>query len=431
MYSPRIGPRLKYAATHLITEVMGLDLHFTCNLDEARSASIPVINYSGSEIAGSVRIMPYGLLEEKGIIRQSIDVVEKDGTPFFFMTTREGAPGFDLFSSSFYMLSRYEEYLPFREDKHGRFPFAGSMACKYSLAEEPLVELWTFRLKKYLSEKYPRIEFPEREFSYIPTIDIDIPWAYRNRNFWRTAGGFARSLLKAEMNDIISRYRVLFRGQRDHYDTFELIDKIHNEYGFSPCFFFSAGTYGKFDKSISLNHPDYRRLISSIAVNNNWGIHPSHLSNDNPAILCKEIKELTAITGYPPVRSRQHYLRLRFPGTYRLLTEHGIQEDYTLGWPEAPGFRAGTATPFKFYDIEKDEATSLTIYPLHIMDGSLRDYLQLQPDEAVSHACRIVDRIKDVSGTLVTLWHNESFSEKGKWKNWKNVYLEIAKSVIS
>lgn len=431
LYSPHIGPRLEYSATQVICGIIGLELHFTCDLHQARSASVPVINYSGHEINGSLRILPHGLLDEKGISSKSIDIKIRDGLPVFFVTCDGADICFDLFSASFYMLSRYEEYLPFRKDTHGRFPVSESIAYKYSLTEEPLVELWALKLKENLIKKYPLMKFPNREFSYLPTIDIDVPWAYRNRSFWRTTGGFARSLIRGEMKDLVSRYRVLFRGHRDHYDTFELIDRIHNEYGLSACFFLSAGTYGKFDKSIPPGHPGYSGLIRRIACRSNWGIHPSYLSFNYPAMLCKEINELTAITGLRPLRSRQHYLRLSFPGTYRMLIEKGIQEDYTLGWAELPGFRAGTSTPFKFYDIEKEETSSLTIYPLHIMDGSLKDYLQLQPDDAADHALRIINKIKYVRGTLVTLWHNESFSEEGRWKNWKNVYLEIVKSAMS
>lgn len=431
LYSPHIGPRLKYIATQMVAGIMGMELNFTSDLNEALTTSVPLINYSEHEIAGSATIIPYGLLDETGIRDHKIDIYKRDGTPVFFVAKNGKDPGFDLFSSSFYMLSRYEEYLPFTADQYGRFPFIESMACKHSLVEEPLVELWTSKLKECLLEKYPGLKFPERKFSYIPTIDIDIPWAYLNRNFFRTAGGFARSLLKFEIDDLISRYRVLFCGQKDHYDTFEMIDKIHSEYGFSACFFFSAGTYGKFDKSVPLIHPQYSRLICSLAQSNKWGIHPSYSSYDDPALFRREIKELAAITGHQPFRSRQHFLRLGFPGTYRLLINNGIKEDYTLGWPEMPGFRAGTSIPFKYYDIEKEEETLLTIYPLHIMDGSLKDYLKLQPDEAAVHACRVINRIKDVGGTLITLWHNESFSERGRWENWKHVYLEIAKSVIS
>ena len=431
LYSPVISNRLKYAAGQLIEGIMGMELLLTGNPDEARSASVPVINYSADEIDGSVKIMPSGLLEEEGIRRQSFEILKKGGIPFFFKTSDNTDIHFDIISSTFYMLSRYEEYLPFRADRHGRFPFSESMACRYSLAGEPLVELWACCLRDNIERLYPRITFPANQFTFIPTIDVDIPWAYKNRGILRTAGGVAREILNARFSELLLRLKVIAGNAADPYDTFSLIGQIHAGYGLDPLFFFSAGTYGRYDKCISPGNSGYKNLVRDISGKYSWGIHPSYLSADDPGLLRREVASLHQLTGSKPVRSRQHYLRLRFPDLYRKLVEAGIYEDYTLGWPEMPGFRAGTCTPFRFYDIEMEESTSLMIYPFQIMDGSLLDYMGLDPDKAVLAACRIADRVKDVGGTLITLWHNESFSDRGRWENWTGVYHEIVKCALS
>jgi hypothetical protein len=431
LYSPATTPRLEYVAGHMAGEILGLELLFTSHLPDALSADVPLINYSPEAIPGAVNIVPHGLLDETGIYRQSIDVSRVDGLPLFFQCSGKCDAGFDLFASSFYMLSRYEEYLPSIKDRHGRFPFSESLACRHDLAEEPLVELWALKLKECIERKYPRISFPVKQFSFIPTIDIDIPWAYKNRSFWRTAGGLARSFLRADLVELSARYRVLFRGEDDPYDTFDKIEKIHECRGLSPVFFLPAGTYGRFDKCIPASNPRYRRLIINISGKYQTGIHPSYNSFDDPGLLRDEIKELAVISGKIPSRSRQHFLRLGLPESYRLLIANGILEDYTMGWPEIPGLRAGTCNPFKFYDLEKEVATQLKIFPFQIMDGSLRDYLELKPDQAAEYASRIVKMVRKANGTLITLWHNETFSGSGRWKNWENVYLGIINEVVS
>ena len=428
LYSPSVTPRLRYIASHLASEMLGVELLFTANLNEARSATMPLINYTASQVPGAVNILPHGLLGEKVIRTQETVPVNRDGIPLLFPSAGLDDTGFDVFAASFFMLSRYEEYLPFKKDFHGRFPYVESMACRHSLEEEPLVDLWAMILKETIIRKYPAVSFPEREFSFVPTIDVDVPWAYRNRGWWRTAGGVARSLLRGDIDDLRSRYRVLLMGDPDPYDTFDLMEKIHKDYGVSPVFFFSAGTYGMYDKCISSGHPEYRRLIEGISGRYEWGIHPSYLSYDDPFLLKKEMELIAGITGTAPVRSRQHYLRFGFPGTCRILAGSGISEDYTVGWAEIPGFRAGTCTPFLFYDLEREEPSDLKIIPFQVMDGTLRDYLELTPEAAADHALRIVKKVRDVKGTLVTLWHNESFSGVGRWNNWKNVYLEIIKA---
>ena len=44
------------------------------------------------------------------------------GLPVFFQTTSDSDIPFDVFAASFFLVSRYEEYLEFQPDAHGRFP---------------------------------------------------------------------------------------------------------------------------------------------------------------------------------------------------------------------------------------------------------------------------------------------------------------------
>ncbi len=427
-YSPEVSPRLRYIASHLIVELLGWDLDFTCNYDEAISASIPLINYSARPVPGAVNVCPAGLLEENNITPQSPGIEFHEGMPVLFRSFATDDAGFDLFAASFFMISRYEEYLPHTKDMHGRFPFRESLASAYGVAMEPLVELWAGQLRNNIKLKYPGVVFPDRQFTFLPTIDIDIPWAYRNRGLWRTCGGVARGLLRGELRETVFRARVLLNLEDDPYDTWPLIDQIHEQAGLSPLFFISAGTYSSFDKCVQGNNPEYRQLIGRISGKYRTGAHPSYYSYLDGRLMKKEIGQLSDMTRMPVLRSRQHYLRLEMPVSYRLLAENGIREDYTMGWAESPGFRAGTCTPFLFYDLMRESVTPLRVIPFQIMDGSFRDYLDLDQGQSASIARNIVQRIKDVKGTLVTLWHNQSFSEKGRWKGWQNVYTDIIKS---
>lgn len=424
-YSPIITPRLRYTAMHMMSMLPGADVVFSSNRDEALSASIPVINYSPFSMGGALNVLPDGLLEEKGV--RNIDVkpaTTGKGTVLFESKGGDDI-GFDIFAASFYMLSRYEEYIPSGDDLHGRFPWKNSMVSRYGLTAEPLVDQWAVMLREALVRKYSAVSFPEREFRFIPTIDVDVPWAYKNRGIWRTVGGFGRSALTGGFEDLKMRYRVLFRGVHDPFDTYGFIRETHRSCGVPPVFFFSARGYGKYDKSVSPFNPEYRGLVRELSAAFDWGIHPSYRSYGDPGRLKKEADMLAAITGVHPVRSRNHYLRFSFPDSCRILEAAGIKEDYTLGWAEMTGFRAGTCTPFRFYDVERDEMRSLVLYPFQIMDGTLCDYMKMEPEQAAAHASEIVAKVRRAGGTLVTLWHNESLSETGRWKNWKNVYLEL------
>jgi hypothetical protein len=120
--------------------------------------------------------------------------------------------------------------------------------------------------------------------------------------------------------------------------------------------------------------------------------------------------------------SRQHYLMLSFPHTYQQLQKLGIREDYSMGYAANSGFRAGTFTPFRFYDLTTECETTLVIHPFAVMDVTLRHYLKLTPDDALERIKQLIDKVRKVDGTFTSLWHNESLSEHGVWKGWRGIF---------
>ena len=56
-----------------------------------------------------------------------------------------------------------------------------------------------------------------------------------------------------------------------------------------------------------------------------------------------------------------------------------------------------------------------------------RQYLRLNPDEAIEKIREIMDKVKKVNGTFISLWHNESLSDKGVWQGWRKVFEEVVR----
>lgn len=96
-----------------------------------------------------------------------------------------------------------------------------------------------------------------------------------------------------------------------------------------------------------------------------------------------------------------------------------------MGYASQPGFRAGLCTPYPFYDLSSETATKLMVVPLAIMDGTLRDYLKMQPDSALQVISTTIQAVRDVNGTFVSLWHNDAYSNHGAWSGWRRVYEEL------
>ena len=64
------------------------------------------------------------------------------------------------------------------------------------------------------------------------------------------------------------------------------------------------------------------------------------------------------------------------------------------------------------------------------MDGTLRDYNHIEAKDAISHIKPLIDEVKAVNGTFISLWHNESLSNQKRWVGWDVVYEEMIKLAL-
>jgi hypothetical protein len=215
--------------------------------------------------------------------------------------------------------------------------------------------------------------------------------------------------------------------EKDPYDNYDLIRQIHGKYNVKPLYFVLFADYGNNDNNVSLDNKEFRALIMRLDKEAEVGIHPSLASNRNITLLKKEIYKLSHLLDRDVIRSRQHFLKISFPRTYRNLLKFGIQHDYSMGYATEPGFRAGIADPFNFFDLIEDKETELTIHPVSVMDVSLRDYHGLNNENGMEPLLSMIDTVRSVSGEFISLWHNESLSDRDRWKGWRTTYEEMMK----
>lgn len=428
IYSPEENTRAIWTFDLVFRQLLGLDYRLTTFSDELIHSDGPRLNYSFKPIDGIPFIEASGLLFEHNIRDQSARLIpgEKwNGLPTIFLTGKSTAPlTFDIFSAIFYFVARYEEYLPFEPDEHHRFRSTESLSYHLGIVDKPIVNQWVMELKKILESWYgDTLTCQEPAYQFIPTIDIDNASAYAHKGWRRTIGGLWKDRRSMESRNF--RFQVLRNNQPDPYNTYELLSRFHNEANVNPIWFFLISSYGHYDKNISPHNPFLKSLIQKIAEVNRVGLHPSYASNSSPSIVHKEAELLKNITGHPVCCSRQHYLRLHLPDTYRSLSHLGILEDYSMGYADSTGFRAGIASPFRFFDLEENKITDLKIYPFQVMDTSLQRYMKLKPEQSVEKISEIIGQVKKVNGTFISIWHNESLSEWKDWSGWSKVYREL------
>ncbi len=244
-----------------------------------------------------------------------------------------------------------------------------------------------------------------------------------NGSLIRTIGSIGLSIIQNK--NLKEKINVLLNKNQDPYDTYDYQFNIHKKFSIRPIYFFLLADYGLNDKNISIKNKPFQSLIKSIADYYDIGIHPSYASNTVKEKLLTEIKRLQEITHKNITKSRQHFLKLTLPSTYRDLIDNDIKNDYSMGYASKTGFRASICSPYHFYDLDTEMETELMIHPFCIMEGTYQYYEKTSPDKALEEIKEIIYVIKKVDGTFISVFHNESLSDKGIWKGWRNVYEKM------
>ncbi|MES2004499.1 MAG: polysaccharide deacetylase family protein [Bacteroidota bacterium] len=421
VYTPHITARVRYIVETILPGAVVIDSKEVFVAKDAVR-----INYSNEPIAGAFQIIPSGLLMEKDIHSQKIQCGEWEGLYVFFQTG--GDLPFDVFAASFYLLSRYEEYLPHELDEYGRYSHTNSIAYKEGFLKQPLVNEWVQSLAKKLQVFFPHARFTIHAsgFSFIPTYDIDEAFSYRHKPVWKNVLGFYRDLLQGRFEQVMERGNVYSGKKKDPYDTFNWMDDLHDRYQLQPVYFLlTILKRGEYDKNLPARSKVLQQLYQHISKKYTVGLHPSWQSGTDEWLLEKEIQALQSITGKPITLSRNHYLRFSVPDTYRRLINAAITDDYSMAYGGVNGFRASYALPFKWYDLEKETSTGLTIHPFCFMEATSFFNQGHSAAEAGEELQYYYDAVKKVNGECMVLFHNHFLTEQQQWLPWREMYADF------
>ena len=428
IYCPKVTPRIKYIFNFIFREVLAGDFEFTGIADEFIASSKPKISYADGPLADELFFCATPLLSQYNITPLNIEFAEFGEQRVPFAVANSTLP-FDIFAASFYFLSRYEEYLPFKADEHQRFRAELSLQYQLGLLTVPVIDAWALLLKNILLKAFPSLGFAPKKFRFVPTIDIDRAYHFRSSGLLKNTIRFFKAARQFKTEKMLSIIKTGL-GNNDPFDTYDYLKQIHTAKGANPIFFFLLAKQGDaaFDNNLDPNEEVFRHLIFETAQYASIGLHPSYASNTETIKIAEELQNLQEISEQRIDSSRQHFLKLHMPQTYLQLIKAGINHDYSMGYPSQVGFRAGTCTPFFWYDLQLEKQTHLKIHPFAVMDVTLQQYLKLNPQQARVLIDELIANVKLVNGTFSSLWHNESLSEARPWKDWKEVYEHLLES---
>lgn len=427
VYTHKITPRVTYAFKHIVLRILNIPVSFTTTVEEFIAHDSLKISYTKQPLSSEVFVRSHELLFEQGLSDLDINVQDWGHTKCFFSTSEKSALPFDIFAATFYLLSRYEEYLPHVNDEYGRFLATESLAYNKGFLHQPVVDIWAYKFRSLLMIHFPDFKFPTRSYGIQPVIDVPVAYYFRKKGFLRTLGGTLNDLLTLKIKRLYQRYQSIAGFKRDPYDTFKWIVTNQKKTATKFIVFFLIGEYSTYDKNISINKKEFITLIKYVGDYCKIGLKVSFLALDDMNLLKKEKRNMEATINYGLEATRNSFSKLNLPETYRNLIELEVKQDYTMGYINYMGFRAGTCTPFQFYDLDYEIQTPLQIIPFHCVDYAfLKRQSLLDKKEDLQ---RIIQEVKNVDGIFVPVFHNYAFSNMERWTGFRELFRMVLDSV--
>lgn len=422
IYTEKLSPRFIYIVHHIFEQMLGAKIRITTDLEEFVKSNEAKVSYAKNRIGNEFFIKNFGLLFEKGVNDTEILMDYWDEIPCFFLSKKGSLP-FDILSASFYLLSRYEEYLPHFQDKDGNFLASDSLAYKHNFLEKPIVDIWVCKMKMLLLEKYPDLHLTPRKYYHTSVIEVSRAYKYKCKGFIRLVLRSFFDFFSFQWNKIKERIKVISGFEKDPYDLYQELIQFHKNENIRSVFFFLLANYSSKDRGVSLNNLKYKSLIKYVADYGIVSVLSSYESVESIKKLREERQRMINIINRPVKRFRAGYNRSFIPEVYRRLAEAEYREDFTMGYVKHLGFRAGTCTPFYFYDVGFEVQLPVLINSFYFHSQLL---YEKNSEDILPKIKQIAAQIKQVNGEAITIFDNRFFS-KNNVKSPFKIYKKIQK----
>jgi hypothetical protein len=397
------------------------------------------LNYTREYIADMHWMPPSGLLNSEDIAPQNfqISLYQKDLLYCQWRDTAAISQGNrsetlpDFFSSAFYILTEYELALAqqglggLQLDLHHRLYQPSSALFRSGYYKTPIVERYVHRLLARLSYPSKNIIYPLQR-PWLITVDIDSPWRYLHKKWYHNMGALARDFFQLKTSAFARRLYTLYT-QKDPYATLSAFLQYFGAENL--IFFWLIGGKSILDTPYTLPNKALAAYIQHYQKQKvTCGLHPSYLAPVQPQVLAQEKIALEDVLGSKIQYSRYHFFRMNLPEARSSLLALGINCDFTTALIYDNGFLHGMARPFYWFDLYRNTATQLLLYPTHIMDRTFMDYLKVSPDVALEKTWSLYQEARKVKGGLTLLLHNPIASGVEEWAIWYQYFNEIAAS---
>ncbi|MCX2573973.1 DUF7033 domain-containing protein [Pedobacter sandarakinus] len=403
VFSSVLTPRIKYIFNFIFRDILKAEVLFTGNEQQFLESTDIKISYGNQPIADELFFKSTPLLfankVEEIVVKTTI--FGENQVPF---PVQNSLLPFDVFAASFFILSRYEEYL-YQKRTDEEFSANKSYQYKWKILDRPIIDEWALIIRNLIRTRYPQVKFHEKSFVQQLTINIHIePSApggiIEKAKFYANAVLSKDNTYLSNKFDLVTGISVPVEKALQEVEPYVVATNIKTTYflGFPKV----PASY------IQLKE------ISSILKGKSVGLlAPCTSTKQQIGNIKESLSRLKTNLPSLVLFSSQQLEVLKFPVCYLNLISSGVTADYSMGYAATPGFRAGTCTPFSWYDLQLEKVTLLAVTPYAFADTALEHLSQESMNNIIDD---LLDAVKMVSGCFCSSWQLKRLSSHLKYK---------------
>jgi hypothetical protein len=418
VFSTVLTPRIKYIFNFIFRDILKTEVEFTGNRQFFQDSLHAKISYGDAPIADELFFKSSPLLFSSKLEDTKIKTISFGDYQVPFPVQHSLLP-FDVFAASFFIVSRYEEYLHHRKTPED-FKASKSYQYKWKILDRPVIDEWAMILRNIIMTKYPQFKFYQKSFSQQPTVNFDIPAQPPNGLINKTKF-FFNALASKENNFISAGFDRLTGLDIDIQRVLPTVAAYFDRKKINPAYFIGFPDIPE----DYVGNAGISQLLSKAFVGL---LRPCSSDKQKISNVKAGLSKLRTLLPEQVNLSSQQLEILKFPLCYLNLLNSAVTSDYSMGYAETPGFRAGTCTPFSWYDLQLEKVTALNVKSYCFTDTALEP---LNTTAAHQLIADFIDAVKVVNGTFVSSWKLRSLSTHLKYKKSNkafNYMLEYAGS---
>jgi hypothetical protein len=327
-----------------------------------------------------------------------------------FVQKENGAViGLDIFASTFFMLTRWEESLLGREEK-GDCDESQLFCVRRGIHQRPIVNEYADFIRKLL---FSETSFSTRIYEVVLSHDVD---GFLTPTWFQIAKDIVKQTIHgAPKNKVLNltwkeeiKYKRAFPSA---YSQFELYTALTEKYNIPEWFYFKVCGKGETEATYLFDDKQTIDVVENLKRKNNpnfvLGFHPSQNIFGKKEQWNKEVSRITDLIKETPSIGRNHHLLYNHE-TLRMWESmaNSPLDISNCVFHYRHGFRSGVCVPYHLFDLYQRRVMSLVEHPCQIMDTVIRyNGKTKSEDERWDDIQTIIKQVRKHQGELVLTWH--------------------------